>query len=99
MQHCKVLSVLVHFNLTRYAAQVLEVLQRNIDSNGLSGRGRVHLINWRTWRGKPDLGKHDLVLGADLLYASTLVKVRCRETGSAGVYRSVTGREQARCVG
>ena len=78
--------------MPRYAPQVLEVLQHNIDSNGLSGRGRVHQIDWRTWRGEPDLGKHDLVLGADVLYASALVKVSCGGNGSAGVYRLSVNR-------
>ncbi|BDA49213.1 probable protein N-lysine methyltransferase METTL21A [Coccomyxa sp. Obi] len=62
------------FMLTDYDPQVLEVLQRNIDSNGLSDRGRVHQMNWKTWRGEPDLGQFELVLGADLLYASASVK-------------------------
>ncbi|CAL8464087.1 g3622 [Coccomyxa elongata] len=60
--------------LTDYDPQVLEVLQCNIDSNSLSDRGRVHQVNWKTWRGEPDFGHFELVLGADLLYASALVK-------------------------
>lgn len=68
--------------MPRFAPQVLEVLQRNIDSNGLSGRGKVQQIDWRAWRGEPDLGQFELVLGADLLYASAIVKVMCLNRNS-----------------
>ncbi len=71
-------------NVPGCAPQVLEVLQCNIDSNSLSDRGRVHQIHWKTWRGEPDFGYFELVLGADLLYASAVVKVRCAESDPAG---------------
>jgi hypothetical protein len=56
--------------------QVLSVLQQNLEANGLSGRGKVQQIDWKRWRGNPELGRFELVLGADLLYASAIVKVR-----------------------
>lgn len=46
-----------------------------MEANGLAGRVTVQRLDWRQWRGRPALGLFDLVLGADLLYASVIVKV------------------------
>lgn len=54
------------------------MLQQNLEANGLSGRGRVQRLDWKHWRGEPDLGQFDLILGADLLYASATVRVKLR---------------------
>jgi CxxC motif-containing protein (DUF1111 family) len=57
--------------------QVLDVLRSNVDANGLAQRAMVQQIDWKRWRGEPVLGigMADLVLGADLLYATGNVKV------------------------
>ena len=76
-------------DLKEVGVQVLDVLQQNLDANGLSGRGRVQQIDWKRWRGDPDFGRFDLLLGADLLYASTIVKVR--------IFPTLSVRNTCRC--
>ena len=55
---------------------MLALLQQNLRLNGFQERGSVQRLEWRSWRtGHPGLGSFDLLLGADLLYASAHVKV------------------------
>ena len=56
--------------------QVLALLQQNLKLNGCQERGSVQCLDWRSWRtGHPGLDNFDLLLGADLLYASAHVQV------------------------
>ena len=59
-------------------AQVLALLQHNIELNGVEGRCSAQHLDWRAWHidGQPGgLGSFELLLGADLLYASATVQV------------------------
>lgn len=70
-------------------AQVLALLQRNTELNGFEARASVRRLDWRAWRAdeKPGgLGSFELLLGADLLYASAAVQVRGRSMLWAALY-------------
>jgi hypothetical protein len=70
-------SSLVHILMQDCTLQVLALLQQNLELNGFQERGSVRRLDWRSWRaGHSGLGSLDLLLGADLLYASAHVQVR-----------------------
>ncbi len=54
--------------------QVVELEQENLRLNGVD-EGKACVLDWRDRDAAEKLGKFDLVLGADLLYASSVVKV------------------------
>lgn len=53
--------------------QVVELEMENLRLNGVAGRACI--LDWRDRDSAMRLGKFELILCADLLYASTLVKV------------------------
>ena len=56
--------------------QALSVLRRNVALNGFSDRGCVEALDWKSWRGsQPTLGSFGTILGADLLYLTTITQV------------------------
>ncbi len=52
---------------------MVELEQENLRLNGVAGKACV--LDWRDRDAAVQLGKFDLILGADLLYASAIVKV------------------------
>ena len=55
--------------------QVLELERENLRLNGVAGR--VCTLDWRDRNAAIRLGTFELILCADLLYASAIVKVLC----------------------
>ena len=56
------------------STQVVELEHENLRLNGVDG-GKACVLDWRDRDAARRLGKFDLILGADLLYASAIVKV------------------------
>lgn len=57
-------------------AQVLECIQRNILKNGIKQFAKVQLLDWNKLNSAPQVqrGRWQVVIAADVLYASVLVQ-------------------------